>query len=168
MRPAEFSELASVILSRESHGGIFVSSGDMEKPSVLTIGWGGLTYFWSRPVFLLPVRLSRYSHDVIENCGFFTVSVPLHDMSEALKYTGKVSGRDENKFESGIITAGKARMVPCPIVAECEAHLECRVLLKSAMDEALMDASVLSTHYRDHDMHDLYFGEVLSMYYTKD
>lgn len=71
----------------------------------MTIGWGGITFFWGKPIFIVPVRQSRYTFQLIDKAQEFTVSVPLEvDMRKALAYCGKNSGRDVNKYnEIGLV-----------------------------------------------------------------
>ena len=40
----------------------------------LTIGWGSAGFFWVRPVLTAVVRFSRYTRELIEQSGVFTVS----------------------------------------------------------------------------------------------
>ena len=40
----------------------------------MIIGWGGITFFWGKPIFIVPVRQSRYTvNSRIELAFFLTV-----------------------------------------------------------------------------------------------
>lgn len=61
-------------------GLLLVSIDSKEKPNVMTIGWGLIGIVWYKPIFMILVRPSRYTHKLIEETGDFTVNVPKKDM----------------------------------------------------------------------------------------
>lgn len=148
-------------------GGLFLVSGGIDQPNVMTIGWGGITRFYNQTVFIAPVRHSRYSHHLIEENGCYTICVPLHPMKEELSFAGTKSGRDTDKFLGHGMTAQAGKAVASPIVAECELHLECRVIGRTELDPSQLKQEVLDRWYGDKDMHTLFLGEVVRCYLTK-
>ena len=60
--------------------GLFVTCGK-EHPNIMSTHWGAIGTFWNRPVFVLPVRKGKLSHDLIDSHKSFAVSVPRVDMS---------------------------------------------------------------------------------------
>jgi len=84
------------------HGGLLLASvGRDGRPNVMTIGWGLMGTLWARPVFVVAVRPSRYTHRLIEETGEFTVNVPRKGMEEIVEYCGTVSGRDHEVRREG-------------------------------------------------------------------
>lgn len=79
-----------------------VKSGD--KINTMTIGWGFIGFAWSKNLFMVMVRKSRYTHELLENTNEFTVSIPLdNDFKKQLGVCGTKSGRDIDKFkETGL------------------------------------------------------------------
>ncbi len=132
----------------------------------MTIGWGGITFFWGKPIFIVPVRQSRYTFQLIDKAQEFTVSVPLEvDMRKALAYCGKNSGRDVNKYnEIGLVTV-PGKVVSTPIIEQCDLHFECKIVYKQTMDPTYLDQGVQEKWYPDY--HTLYYGEILACYRTK-
>ena len=66
--------------------GLFLTS-KRGKVNTMVIGWGGIVFIWGKPIFMVPVRKSRYTHGLIEKSGEFTVSVPLNkDLKDALMF----------------------------------------------------------------------------------
>ncbi len=147
--------------------GVFLNARAQGKQNTMAMGWGGITFFWNTPVLVAPVRPSRYTHDMIEQSGVFTVSVPLHDMSHELRLVGTQSGRDMDKFNGHGLSADAAQAVDAPIVAECELHIECRVLSKNALLGEHTAEAVMQSAYANGDLHTLFFGEIVSVYRTK-
>ena len=160
-----YAQVAQEALEKLQNGGLFLTTcAAPDRPNTMTIGWGGAGFFFSKPVFYVPVRTSRHTFGLLKQSGEFTVSVPLHDMSEELLFAGTASGRDVDKFEGHGLTAAPAWDVATPIVAECERHFECRVFASAAVAEGAVPEDMLARWYPDRDMHTLFIGEILRCY----
>ena len=156
----------SALLEKLAHGGVFLTTGG-EKPNTMTIGWGSIGVYWYMDVMTVCVRPQRFTHDILETNPEFTVSVPVkNDCKEQLAFAGRMSGRDVDKFSGHGITAVAARKVGTPIVGECGLHFECKVKMKTEMDN--MDQAVLDRWYPERDLHTLYFAEIVDCYYTEE
>lgn len=168
LREVPLAQAAETITHRLQQGGVFLNTqGQDGRPNTMTIGWGGVGYFFNKPMAYVPVRTSRYTFGLLSQSGQFTVSVPLDDMRGALAFAGTHSGRDVNKFEGHGLTAVPALEAAAPIIRECGLHLECRVVAAPVLTEACVAQPMLNRWYPDLDMHTLFFGEVLRCYYTK-
>ena len=149
-----------------THGGIFLTTKG-EKNNSMIIGWGGITYFWNKPIFLVPVRASRYTYPVLNSTGFFTVSIPLErELKKAIAFCGSKSGRDFDKLKECGLTPVPGKTVPVPVIGECSLHHECRVVYKQAMDRAFLDKEIDEKCYPDY--HTMFYGEILASYVTED
>jgi len=145
------------------HGCLLVS-GPLEKPNVMTIGWGLIGRLWSRPVFMVAVRQGWYTHEVIEQTGDFTVNIPKGGMESAVAHCGSVSGRNHDKFKDTGMTPVASKTVKSPIIAECSVHYECKVVYKVDMIPERLDGGLLNEFYQGGNHHTLYFGQILSVY----
>ena len=56
------------------------------------------------------------------------LNIPTLELAAAVVGCGNTSGRDVDKFEAFDLTAGPAARVDAPLIAECYANLECRVV----------------------------------------
>ncbi len=149
-----------------TNGGIFLTTKGDEKINSMVIGWGGLNFFWGLPIFLVPVRKSRYTYSLIDESGEFTVSIPMdRDLKKALVVCGTQSGKDIDKFEACNLTAVPGRLVRVPIIAECSLHYECRVVYKQEMDPTLLKPSIDEKFYPNY--HTMFYGEILASYLTE-
>lgn len=99
-----------------------------EKPNVLTIAWAGVVNS-SPPMVSISVQPKRFSHDLILQSGEFVVNMVSRAQGEAVDLCGVKSGRDTDKFALCGFTAIPAPKMRCaPAIAECPAHIACRVV----------------------------------------
>ena len=93
-----------------------------------------VTLAWVTPVSINPPMLAiavapaRFSHELIARSKEFVVNVPGPCLLDAVWYCGTKSGRDGDKFEGAGLTREDGAEVAAPLVAECFAHVECRVV----------------------------------------
>ena len=156
----EYAKEAVEFLSK----GAFLTTTAEGKLNTMTIAWGSIGYIWQRPVFMVMVRPSRHTYQMIEASGEFTVSLPLKDMKAALGICGSKSGRDTDKFAAAGLKPTPARQIKTPVIEGCGLHYECRVVFKQTMDPAQLDQSITEQKYASGDFHTLYFGEILACY----
>jgi len=151
------------------HGGILLSAQDAEgKPNAMTIGWGTLGIIWGKPIFIVLVRPSRYTYDLIEDIDDFTVNVPPPELKDEVLFCGTVSGRDHDKFAEKNLTATPGKKVKSPIIEECVIHYECKVVHKNDVIPDELAKEIVSGAYPKGDFHRLYFGEILAAYADED
>ena len=162
LKEIEFAtNLEHTLTMLRRHGLLLSSVGEDGRPNVMTIGWGCPGIIWSRPVFVVLVRPSRFTFRNIESTGEFVVSVPREDMHETCLYCGSVSGRDADKFaEQGLRTVAAAK-VEVPLIEQCVRHYECRVVHRNDVLDAEIDPKIRSEAYKAGDFHRLYYGQVL-------
>jgi flavin reductase (DIM6/NTAB) family NADH-FMN oxidoreductase RutF len=148
----------------EDPGLLLVGAKKDGKPNVMALGWGFVGVLWGKPVFLVAVRPSRFTHEFIEDTGEFTVNVPSEGMEEAVSYCGEVSGRKRDKFEKCNLTLAKGRKVNAPVIKECKIHYECKVLHKFKVKRDLVPPDLRKAFYPKGDFHTLFLGEILAVY----
>jgi flavin reductase (DIM6/NTAB) family NADH-FMN oxidoreductase RutF len=141
---------------------LLVSQGKGGAPNAMTIGWGTLGVIWSKPVFTVLVRPSRYTYGLIQETGEFTVNVVPPHLKEVANYCGTVSGRDKDKFAEKKLTALPSEKILAPIIKECTIHFECRVIHKNDLIPSELDKAIAPQFYKAGDYHRLYFGEILT------
>lgn len=113
------------------------------------------------PLVGMSIRPSRYSYGLIQATGEFVINVAPYEIARQVLFCGRRSGRNVDKFAATGLTAGPARLVQPPVIAECVAHLECRVVQDvEAGDHRLVVAEVLAAYARpgvlaDDNLYDL-------------
>ena len=107
---------------------VLVTTGTMANPNVMTFSWQTPVNNADPCLILLAISHIRYSYDLIKQNHELVINVPGEELLEQTHFVGSVSGRNINKFRESGLTAVAARMVAPPLIEECAAHLECRVV----------------------------------------
>ena len=148
--------------------GLLLAAGSPDKPTnAMAIGWGTIGTVWGRPVWIVLVRPTRFTYQLIEEAGDFTVNVPGPDLADAVAYCGSHSGRDEDKLARLSLTVGPSRSVTSGIIQPCPINYECRVVGKSDIVPEILAGAVKTEFYAQGDYHRVYFGQVLTAYADK-
>lgn len=160
-------------------GGILLTTKRGEKVNSMTIGWGCIGTDWSRPVFIAYVRESRYTKQLLEENGEFTVNIPVGEVPRAvLSLCGRKSGRDMNKIEKLNLTLEEPLEISVPGIRELPLTLECKVIYKQQQDLSAIPQDILDRYYpieedtlhpgSDRDYHIAYTGQILKAYIIED
>lgn len=147
-----------------AHPGLLLVSLDKRnRPNAMTIGWGSVGIFWGKPIFIAPVRPSRYTYGCIAATGDFTVNVLPSKLQDLATFCGTVSGRDHDKLAEAKLTAGKSLEVKSPIIEECLLHYECRVVHVNDLVPKALSNELLRGSYPRGDHHRFYFGQIVAV-----
>lgn len=147
--------------------GAFLTTKKGDKVNTMTIAWGGINVVWGKPLYVVYVRYSRDTYDMLEGNDAFTVSVPLeNDLRKELGYCGTKSGRDTDKIKDCNFTLLPGRKVDVPVISECDLHYECKVIYRQAMEPNAVPQDVKDRYYSTHNYHVIYYGEILDSYRT--
>lgn len=154
--------------------GILLTTKAGEKVNTMTIGWGKIGIEWNKPIFIAYIRESRYTKQLLEESGEFTVNVPMNDGdSKILGYCGKVSGRDTDKIRDLGLTLVDSDVVQTPGIQQFPLTLECRVIYSQKQDLSRLPQTVTNRFYPVldengfQDYHIAYYGEIVNAYLTE-
>lgn len=103
-----------------------VAEHDRQR-SICPLGWKMNTSI-APPMIAISVAPSRFTHDLIARSGEFVLAWPGEDLAEATLFCGTRSGRDVDKFKEMKLTPLKGQHVQAPLIGECIANLECRLV----------------------------------------
>ena len=156
-------------------GGILLTTKRGEEVNSMTIGWGTIGIEWSRPIFIAYVRESRYTKQLLEANGEFTINVPMGEVPRAvLSLCGRKSGRDMNKIEALGLHLEEPLAISVPGIKELPLTLECKVLYKQQQDLSAIPEDILARYYpveedtlhpgSDRDYHIAYYAQILKAY----
>ena len=143
---------------------LLVAKGKQGPPNAMAIGWGQTGFIWRRATFSVLVRHSRYTYDLIEESGEFTVSIMPPNLKEVVQYCGQCSGRDHDKFKEKGLIAIPAANIKTPLIKEAVIQYECKVIYNHDLNPPALAAAVISDYYATGDFHRLYIGEILACY----
>jgi len=161
-------ELFSTVSRVFDHPGLLLVSVDSSgNPNAMAIGWGEVGTIWSLPTFTAIVRPSRYTHGLIKETMDFTVNVPRKGLERAVSLCGTKSGREVDKFARAHLTPVRARSTKSPIVKECVAHFECRVVCQLRMTRKSIEERI-KRNYKSGNYHTFFIGRILHAYADPD
>ncbi len=69
-----------------------------------------------------------YSFAALRSMKQCLIAIPSHELARKVVGIGNCSGRNVDKFKKFGLTAVSAKQVAAPLVAECFANLECKVV----------------------------------------
>lgn len=151
--------------------GILLTTKAGDKVNTMTIGWGKIGIEWNRPVFIAYVRETRFTKQLLEENGEFTVNIPYGDLdSKILGYCGTKSGRDTDKIQDLGLTLVDSRYIQVPGIAELPLTLECKVIYRQKQDLTKLPQDILDRFYPEigengfRDYHIAYYGEIVNAY----
>lgn len=111
-------EPGPVVLLTTRHGG---------RPNVMTMSWHMMVEF-TPPLIACIVSNAGYSFAGLRATKECVIAVPAVGLAEKVVAVGNCSGRDVDKFDTIGLTPLPAVTVKAPLVAECFANLECKVV----------------------------------------
>lgn len=97
------------------------------KNNIITIAWS-MPVSFSPPLFAISVSPKRYSYRLIKETGEFCINIPTMEIVKETLYCGRHSGYVFDKFHETRLTPIKAARVKPPLIKECVAHIECRLI----------------------------------------
>ncbi len=106
---------------------VLVSSAYRGKANIMTMGWHMVLEFTPSLVGCL-ISSGNHSHEMIHRSRECVINVPTADLAAKVVDIGNCSGATVDKFERFKLTATPAETVKAPLIVECHANLECRLI----------------------------------------
>ena len=110
----------------ESGPVVLVTTYDGKKNNVMTISWTMVLDF--KPTFAITTGEWNYSFAALRQTKECVISIPAVDMLNKVVGIGTCSGADNDKFEKFKLTPVKGKKVNAPLIKECLANIECKVV----------------------------------------
>jgi flavin reductase (DIM6/NTAB) family NADH-FMN oxidoreductase RutF len=129
--------------------------------NTLTASWGAVGELWMEPVYICFVRPERYTHEFLENSGYYSICFFDSKYKKDLAYLGTNSGRDGdkiNKTKLTIINDGLA-----PYFKEANLVIFCRKIYRDDFKkENFIDKSIIDNIYYEKGakLHTMYIGKI--------
>ena len=105
---------------------VLVTTNDGRKDNVMTISWTMVMDFSAS--FALTTGPWNYSYAALQATKECVIAIPTVDLIDTVVGIGTCSGKDADKFEKFGLTRVKAKRVRAPLIKECLANIECRVV----------------------------------------
>lgn len=104
------------------------------------------------PLIACAIGRGSYSYELMTRAKEFVVNVPTKNLEKAVYYCGFHSGREVDKFKETGLTPKPARAVKAPIVSECVAHMECKVINEIETGDKFLIVGEVIEAYADEDV----------------
>jgi flavin reductase (DIM6/NTAB) family NADH-FMN oxidoreductase RutF len=125
---------------------VLVSSAWKGKTNIMTMGWHMIMEFEPSLVGCY-IWAENHSFDLIRNSKDCVINVPTADIGAKVVGIGNSSGRDIDKFAEFGLTAVPGDKVKAPLIAECFANFECKLVDSSLMRKySLFVLEVVKAH----------------------
>ncbi len=110
----------------ESGPVVLVTTNDGRKKNVMTISWTMVVDF--TPQFAITTGPWNYSFAALRKSKECVLAIPTVDLIDKVVGVGICSGADTDKFEKFGLTPVKGKHVKAPLIKECLANIECKVI----------------------------------------
>ncbi|MDE2294336.1 MAG: flavin reductase family protein [Gammaproteobacteria bacterium] len=105
---------------------VLVTTRDRGRDNVMTISWTMVVDF--TPVFAITTGAWNHSYAALRRTRECVLAIPTVDLLDTVVGIGTCSGADTDKFARFGLTPRRGRVVAAPLIAECVANVECRVI----------------------------------------
>ena len=110
----------------ESGPVVLVTTSDGEKNNIMTISWTMVVDF--TPLFAITTGPWNHSYAALQKSRECVISIPTVDLIDQVVGVGTCSGADTDKFKKLGLTPVKGKHVRSPLIKECLANIECKVI----------------------------------------
>lgn len=119
-------KLGKAFTLMESGPVVLVTTHDGKRPNIMTISWTMVVDF--TPVFAITTGPWNHSYAALRKQRECVIAIPTADLLDTVVGVGTCSGADTDKFARFRLTPVPARHVRAPLIKECLANIECKVV----------------------------------------
>ena len=139
---------------------VMVTTSCKDKDNVMTMSWHTMMDF-EPPIVGCIISDRDYTFDILRTTKECVLNIPTQELAKKVVGVGNTSGQTIDKFKKFGLTRLPAARVKAPLIGECYANLECKVIdasmavkynffvlevLKAWIDPAIKDPKTL--HHR--------------------
>jgi flavin reductase (DIM6/NTAB) family NADH-FMN oxidoreductase RutF len=105
---------------------VLVTTRDAGRNNVMTISWTMVVDF--TPVFAITTGPWNFSFAALRKTRECVIAIPTVDLLDRVVGIGTCSGADTDKFSRFGLTPAPGKVVEAPLIRECVANIECKVV----------------------------------------
>lgn len=105
---------------------VLVTTHDGKKDNIMTISWTMVMDF--TPAFAIVTGEWNHSFAALRRNRECVIAIPTVDMLDKVVGIGTCSGADTDKFDRFKLTPVAGKLVAAPLIKECLANIECKVV----------------------------------------
>ncbi len=113
---------------------VLVTTARAGRANVMPMSWHTMMEFVP-PLVGCVVSNLNYTFGVLRATGECVINVPTVELAKKLVACGNASGQQTDKFKTFGLTPVAAAIVKAPLIAECYASLECKVVDRRLVDQ---------------------------------
>lgn len=106
---------------------VLLATSGRGGPDAMALSWHTMLEF-EPPLIGCVISNRDYSYGRVKRSRECTLNIPTVELAKTVVACGNASGADLDKFSVFGLTAGPAKKVAAPLIDECYASLECRVV----------------------------------------
>ena len=106
---------------------VLVSSAWKGEHNIMTMGWHMVMEFTPALVGCL-ISSGNHSYELVSRSKECVINVPTVELAATVAKIGNCSGADVDKFKKFKLTAVDADIVKAPLITQCYANLECKLV----------------------------------------
>ncbi len=108
-------------------GPVTITTFDKGRANVMTMSWHMMIDF-EPPIFACVISNLNFSFNALKSTKECVINIPTVELAAIVVEVGNVSGRKMDKFEKFHLLQEPAEKVKAPLLSECYAYLECKVI----------------------------------------
>lgn len=126
--------LGSVYRLLEPGPVVLVTSSSGGRANIMTLSWHTMIEF-EPPLVGCVISNRNYTFDILKQTGECVINIPTVALAEKVVGCGNSSVREVDKFEKFGFTAVAASCIKAPLIDECYASLECKLVDGAMVDK---------------------------------
>ena len=106
---------------------VLVSTSDRGKSNIMTMSWHTMMEF-EPPIIGCVISQGDFTFNALKKTKECVINIPAANLAKQVVGCGNTTGRNIDKFKKFKLTATPASQVKSPLIDECFANLECKVI----------------------------------------
>ncbi len=106
---------------------IMVSTAQDDKANIMTMSWHMMVDF-EPPLVAIVMSDRNYSFAALKKTKQCAINIPTVELAKIVVGVGNCTGSKVDKFKKFGLTKKVASLIDVPLIAECYANLECKVV----------------------------------------
>ena len=113
---------------------VLLTTAARGQANIMTISWHTMMEF-EPPLVGCVISSRNYTFHILKKTRECVINIPTRDLVKEAVGCGNTSGRTIDKFKAFHLTPTAATVVKAPLIDECYANLECRVVDASMVNK---------------------------------
>jgi flavin reductase (DIM6/NTAB) family NADH-FMN oxidoreductase RutF len=113
---------------------VMVTTARKDRANIMTMSWHTMMEF-EPPMVGCVISNRNYTFDILKKTRECVINIPTRELVKETVGCGNISGLNVDKFKTFHLTSAAATFVKAPLIDECYANLECKVVDGSMVDK---------------------------------